>query len=218
MNKALAVVLAIAVIGIGAYLYVTRAPSAPSQDVSGFNATSTTGSSVTGTYNIVSAESVARFEVGEVLNGAPFTAVGTTTQIGGTITVGTSSVSIGTIRINARTFKTDSERRDGAIARAILKSETAANEFIVFVPKTVSGQLRPLAATPQTFTVSGDLTIAGVTKPAVFTIEAAVVNGAIIGEARTTVLRSAYGITIPNVPFVASVDDEVEVSATIVAR
>lgn len=218
MNKALTALIIIVLVAIGAYLYVTRAPSAPSQDISGFNATSTAGSGVAGTYSIVSAESVARFEVGEVLNGSPFTAVGTTTQIAGTVTVGTSSVSIGTIRINARTFKTDSERRDGAIARAILKSETAANEFIVFQPKAVQGPVRPLTAVAQSFTVSGDLTIAGVTKPAVFTVEAAVVNGAIIGTAKATVSRSAYGITIPNVPFVASVDDEVEVSATIVAR
>lgn len=218
MNKALATILVLAVIAIGAYLYVTRAPSAPSQDISGFNATSTANGSVLGTYNISSAESVVRFEVDEVLNGSPFTAVGTTSQIAGSVTVGADSISIGTIRINARTFKTDSERRDGAIARAILKSETAANEFLVFEPTSVSGTVTALAAVPQTFTVSGNLTIAGVTRPAVFTVEAAVVNGSVIATVNATVLRSTYGIIIPSVPFVASVDDEVRISASIVAR
>ncbi|MDP1625140.1 MAG: YceI family protein [bacterium] len=214
MNKTLITVLVIAVLAIGAYLYVTRAPSAPSQDITDFNATS----SIAGTYNIVASESMVKFEVGEILNGSPFTAVGTTTQIAGTITVDADSVSLGTIRINARTFKTDNDRRDGAIARAILRSEAAANEFIVFEPTSVQGPARPLASTAQKFTVSGNLTIAGVTKPATFSIDAAIVNGTVIGTATTVVSRSDYGLVIPSVPFVASVDDEVKISADIVAR
>ena len=209
-NAIITIILLIA-LGVAAYMFSTRAPSAPSVDIS--NAIS----SVAGTYAIASSESVVRFEIDEVLRGEDFTAIGTTSQIAGTISVGTSSISIGEIKINARTFKTESSNRDGAIARLILKSENPENEFIVFLPKTIENN-HALTETLSSYTVSGDLTISGMTKPTTFTVNAALVDGVIIGTAETTLTRSSFNLVIPNVPFVASVDDEFTVSASIVAR
>lgn len=214
MKKSIIALALLAAAALAAYLYVTRAPSAPSQDVTVGNATT---SAASGSYAIVPGESLARFEIGEVLRGAQFTAVGTTSQVSGTVSVVDGGLSFGEIRVNARTFKTDDARRDGAIARAILRSEDAANEFIVFSPKTVTNN-HALTASSSTYTVNGDLTIAGVTKPATFTVQAALVDGQVVGTARATLSRKDFSLAIPSLSFIASVEDEFAVSAAIVAR
>ena len=64
------------------------------------------------TFEIVPAESEARFVIDEVLRGAPKTVVGTTDQVAGQLAldpVDLSSAQVGTIQVNARTLATDND-------------------------------------------------------------------------------------------------------------
>ena len=69
------------------------------------------------------------------------------------------------------------------------------------------------------FTLGGELTIRDVTSPATLTVEATAVSATQIrGTASTIVTRETYGLTIPNVPNVANVEDEVELTIDFVAN
>jgi polyisoprenoid-binding protein YceI len=136
--------------------------------------------------------------------------------VAGDIAVTAQGISLGELRLDARTLATDSANRNGAMQRFILKTTTAGNEYIVFKP--TSGYAGTVSlGTPVSFDVAGDLTIAGVTKPAVFKVTATVTDTKVTGTATTRIKRSDFGLIIPNIPFVANVDDEFPVTLQIIA-
>jgi len=163
-------------------------------------------------YRIDQESSEVRFKIFEELRGEPVTVVGVSDQVSGEIAVDLSDLSatqVGVIQVNARTFVTDADRRNQAIRNFILNTDQY--EFIVFSPTGVSG-LEGGAAPGDTFNfqIAGDLTIRDTTQPVVFDVTASAASaGLITGSAVTVVPRSAYGLTIPNVPFVANVGEEV---------
>lgn len=210
-------ILVIILLVIGAFFYFTRPAPAPTEIPN--NEVSEPVSEVTGerTYRIGN-ESRAEFRIGEILRDEPFTAVGTTSNIVGDITLSDSTLGFSQLKVNARTFKTDSEKRDGAIARMILQSEKPENEWITFQPTGVTGL--PESAPMNTdirFSMTGNMKIAGVTKQVTFAVVMKITDVAIRGTATTTLKRSDFKLTIPNIPFVASVDDSFPVSVSIVA-
>lgn len=163
----------------------------------------------------------ARFLIYEDLRGEPFTVVGTTTEVVGRIEVDRAdpaSSQMGDILINARTFATDSSNRDRAIRGPILGAEQF--EFITFRPLAIDGLTE--AAEPGgewDFTVEGDLTVRDVTRPVTFEVTAAWEEGdRLVGRASATVLRSEFGLTVPSVPFVANVGDEIGLELDFIAR
>ncbi len=221
MKTAIAIIIIIVVLAGGAVWYLSRpvvAPSAPTE-----TGTEVGTSASGGVYRINPAESSASFRVKEVLRDVDTIAVGTTSDVAGEIAINATDVSkstVGLVRVNARTLKTDSAQRDGAISRLILNSEEAANEFIEFRTTSISG-ITPATqiSTGMSFTVTGDLKIKGVTKETTFNVNILSTDeNAITGTAVGTVKRSDFGLTIPNVPFVASVEDNVELTLSFVAK
>ncbi len=171
-------------------------------------------------FQISQEDSEARFFIDEELRGQPNTVVGATNQVAGELAVDLSDLSktqVGVIQVNARTFVTDNDRRNGAIRRFILNSDQY--EFITFTPTAItglSGAAQP--GQPFTFEVTGQLTIRDVTQPAVFTVTALGESAArITGTATTTVKRSDFGLAIPNVPNVANVGNDVTIEFDFVA-
>lgn len=166
------------------------------------------------TYSVASSQ--ATFSIGETLRGAPFTAVGATSEVTGEVSfdwVSPEKSTLSAIKINARTFKTESGSRDSMIRKFILKAEDPANEYIVFKSKSISGLPKTLKEGQQlSLVIRGDLMIAGVTKETQFTGSAIVTKKALSGNASTTIKRADYNIIVPSVPFVASVDEEVKLS------
>ena len=155
------------------------------------------------------------FVIDEDLQGEPNQVVGTTDQVVAVITLDPedlSSVEFSDVLVNARTLRTDSERRDRAIrGPVILDAGSDEHELITFAVTTVEG-LSGAAAIGETFdfTITGDLTIKGTTNSVTFDVTATLVNDTTIeGEAQATVLRGDFGIGIPNVPGVANVTEEV---------
>ena len=234
-------VLYIGVIGlvllIGAAVYVLRPPAEPSVATAASEATqapaaatlapveTAEGSPAAETnevvvYSIVSAESSVSFAVNEVLRGDPYTAIGRTNQVTGELSVNfdEASAALSVIQVNARTLKTDSSMRDRMIANEIL--DTSEYEFITFAPTQISG----LPASAEIgaeihLTIQGDLTIRNLTKPVTFEAVVKLTSLARLeGRAEATVLRSDYGINIPEVPSVAGVEDEVLLTIVFVAE
>src|SRR5439155_9016299 len=94
----------------------------------------------TTTFTIQQSSSKASFAIGEILNGSPFTAVGTTDQVAGQIAVdpnNPSAAQVGIIQIDARNFKTESSLRDRAIQSFILQTDKYPT--ITFAPTALRG-------------------------------------------------------------------------------
>ncbi len=163
----------------------------------------------------------ARFLIFEELRGEPFTVVGATTEVVGRIRVDRSDLSasqVGEILINARTFATESSNRDRAIRGPILGAEQ--HEFILFRPTSLRGLGG--AAEPGgewSFEMEGDLAVRDIVRPVVFSVVARWGPGDVLeGEAAATVLRSDFDLSVPSVPFVANVADEVGLELKFVAE
>ena len=165
-------------------------------------------------FRLVQAESRVRFEIDEILRGEPFRVIGITDQVAGDLIIDFASPQdsqLGTLRINARTLQTDDGRRDRAIRSRILQSAEDAYEFVEFVPTSFVGLPSEVAIGDEIqFTIVGNLTIreisAEITFDAVVSIES---DSRVSGSAVTTIQRATYDLTIPSVPFVASVGEDV---------
>ncbi len=175
------------------------------------------------TYVIDSSQSFAGFELDEILRGSPNRVFGGTAQVAGQIQIDLadlSAIQFSQIVVNARTFKTDSERRDRAIrGPIILKSASDEFEFITLDVDSATGMRGSVEpGDVLTFTLTGDLTIKGVTSKVTFEVSATLTDDSSIeGLVTTTVLRSDFGIGIPSVPGVADVSDEVALDIRFVA-
>jgi polyisoprenoid-binding protein YceI len=173
------------------------------------------------TFEIVPAESQARFVIDEVLRGAPKTVVGTTDQVAGQLAldpVDLSSAQVGTIQVNARTLATDNDFRNRAIKNRILLTDSY--EFVTFDPSEVIG-LPEIGAVGEsyTFQIAGDLTITDVTRPVTFDVVASATSeGQIEGTATTAFLYTDFELFIPDAPAVDTVEDEVRLELDFVAQ
>jgi len=175
------------------------------------------------TYVIDPAQSVASFEIDEVLRGSPQTVLGTTSELAGQVQVDSSDLAtaqFSQIIINARTFETDSDRRNRAIrGPIILNSASDEFELITFDVTSIDGLSGSATAGEAIeFTVSGDLKIKETTNPVTFEVSAAFVDeGTIEGTAETIVRRGDFGLGIPSVPGVADVSEDVVIRLEFVA-
>ena len=171
-------------------------------------------------FQIVPDQSEARFQLSEVLRGQPNTVVGKTNQIAGQIAISPKDLSatqLGKIQVNARTLATDEDRRNRAIQNFILN--TNSYELISFEPTSITGLSGPAAlGQSYNFEIAGNLTIRDVTQPVVFKASAQAESAdRLVGNASTVIKRSDYNLTIPNVPFVANVGEEVTLELDFVA-
>jgi polyisoprenoid-binding protein YceI len=166
------------------------------------------------TFQIIADESEARFLIDEVLLGQDNTVVGVNHGISGAFAVNfeqPGSLVVGTIEVDASSFVTDDDRRNGAIRRFILEAGQQGNETVTFDVDEVSGAPET-AEIGMTYpvTVSGQLTVHGITQPVEFTGEVTIVSeDRIEGSLTTTVQHADYDMTIPSVSFVAEVSETV---------
>lgn len=173
-------------------------------------------------FRIIPAESRVRFEIDENLRGSPNRVVGTTDQVAGDLIVDLGSPpdsEVGTIRINVRTLRTDDSRRDRAIRSRVLQSSQDAYEFVEFTPTSLVGLPADLAVGDKfEFAIIGALAIREVSVDvefdAVVTLET---DRSLSGSATATILRKTFDLSIPSVPFVASVGEDVEIRIEFVA-
>lgn len=185
---------------------------------------SETGTSASGqTFSIIPDESQVLFLLDEDLMGSRNTVIGTTDQVAGNILVNFENPSesmVGPIEINLRTLTTDNEFRNRALRDQILESNRDEYEFTTFTPTAISG-LPETVEIGHTFrfTLTGDLPIRSVTNSLDWEVEVTVVSDTRIeGRARTTITRAQYGLTIPTVPTVANVEEDIDLAIEFVAE
>ncbi|MFO7635194.1 MAG: YceI family protein [Caldilinea sp.] len=175
------------------------------------------------TFRFVAGGTEARFLIDEVLMGQDKTVVGATALVEGELTVDPSdpaSVQVGEIRIDARDLTTDDDRRTNRLRNDILKSSQDAYRYITFRPTSIDG-LPAAAAVGDSFTFqsTGDLTILDTTQPVTFEMTVTAVDEETLQGSGTATIRYAdFGINIPSVPMVASVEDEVKVEIDFTAQ
>jgi polyisoprenoid-binding protein YceI len=172
------------------------------------------------TFEIVQADSEARFLIDEVLRGNPNTVVGVTDQVAGQFAVNPNDLSttqIGIIRVNARTLATDNDFRNRAIKNQILLTDDY--EFVTFTPLEVIGlPERGAVGEAYTFQIVGDLTITDVTRQVTFDVTATPTSETRIeGMATTAFPYTDFELFIPEVRAVDAVEDEVRLELNFVA-
>ena len=173
------------------------------------------------TFVIVPEESEARFIIDELLFGQPKTVIGITNAISGELkvdAVNPGASAIGPIQVDAGTFVTDNDRRNGAIRRFILQSNQF--QYVTFSSTAFSGMPESVAVGDDIeFEVMGDLTVRNVTNSLLFIVTLQVVSESELrGTAATIVVRDDFNLTIPQVPNVANVGEEFIVEFEFVAR
>jgi len=221
MSRAIKIGLAVgvlfALVAAGAFVYITRPLEDASEDVQENTqqlSVDEDSADEANVFRISQEESEVSFTIEEVLGGQDTTVIGRTDEVAGDILVNLSNPAlseVGQIRINARTLRTDNSRRDGAIGRFILQSSQDEYEFIEFMPTAITNIAEAVAVGDELeFQIVGDLSISGVTREVTFDVTASYADeDQISGSAETTVLYPDFDLTIPSVPNVASVDEDV---------
>ncbi len=210
MKKIIVTIVVLVLILIGVSYFLSNSVEAPSQDVNtAVDEVPATGVS----FAISQEESSVEFNIMEVLRGKDFLVKGSTKDVAGNISINTADITkseIGVIKINARTLKTDSTQRDGAITKFILKSDQPENEFIEFKTKQIA------VTGTSTLKITGDLTVSGITKEVVFDASVATPSAdKITVSAKAQIKRSDFNLVIPNLSFVANVPDTFDLIANL---
>lgn len=160
---------------------------------------------------IASQGNQARFSVREQLVNLtlPNDAVGTTTAVSGAIVIlpdGQLAPESSRFVVDLTTLHTDSSRRDGYVQRNTL--ETGTFPEAVFVPSAATGLPSPLPTSGVVaFQLTGDLTVHGVTRPVTWDVTAQVDGLTLTGTATTSITFTDFGMTLPRVGPVLSVED-----------
>lgn len=110
--------------------------------------------------------------------------------------------------VDLRGLKSDRSMRDGFIQRRTL--ETDKYPTVTLMPKEVQGLAMPLPDSGRvSFTLLGDLTVRGVTKPTSWMVEAYMRHGDVRGTASTGFTFDDFQIVKPKVGSVLSVADSI---------
>lgn len=189
----------------------TSAPASATEAV----ATPTTAAATTDQLRLVLAPegNEARYLVREQLANISFPsdAIGTTSDITGAIVLNADGSVVSTdskFVVDLTTLQSDSGMRDGFIQRNTL--ETQRFPTAEFVPTDVIGLPSPLPTSGEvTFQLVGDLTLHGVTQRTTWEVTAQVVDQALVGKASTRFTFGDFGLAVPNVARVLSIEDDI---------
>lgn len=177
------------------------------------------GSEPAAAYQIVSDESIARYRVKEEL-----------AQVGATEAVGETRAIIGVVAFDAdgapmpcsrfdvdlRTLQSDQARRDNYLYNNTL--ETEKYPLATFVVRGVDGLDGALPEGEETtFTLLGDFTVHGETRPMAWEATATRDGDSLTGTASTVFQMPDFGIEPPSVPVVLSLEETVRLEVELTA-
>lgn len=141
----------------------------------------------------------------------PSDAVGVTDSLTGAITVDDKGQVVpaeSKVVANISYLKSDRDMRDGFIRRRTM--ETDKYPTVTLVPREIKGLAMPIPDTGRvTFTLLGDLTVKGVTRPTTWTVTAGMRRGAVRGTASTGFTFADFQLEKPKVMSVLSVADSI---------
>jgi polyisoprenoid-binding protein YceI len=154
----------------------------------------------------------ARFRVREQLVGfdLPNDAIGTTPAVSGELVLrANGSVSpLSKFTVDIRRLKSDEDKRDRYVQTRILDS--AKYPTVAFLITHINGLKLPLATSGSVhFTMRGNLTVHGSTKPTNWKVTANLSPAEVTGTASTVFTFEDFGLLRPKVPIVLSVQDTI---------
>ena len=172
--------------------------SAPGSSAAAAN----TGGSVAGTWSVASG-SQAGYRVREQLANLPAQsdAVGRTDKVTGSITIGssgaTTTVTAATLTVDTTSITSDKNQRDNRLRSEGLQTDSFPTATFTLT-KPVDVPAAALAGTASDVTLTGDLTLHGVTKSVAIPAKAQLVNGSIQVAGSIAFPLSDYQIVAPN--------------------
>jgi polyisoprenoid-binding protein YceI len=173
-------------------------------------------------YMVVADRSEARYRIREQLAGfnLPNDAVGTTNAIEGRIALdaqGQVLTNDSRLTVDLRKLQSDRDRRDNYVRRNTL--ETERYPTAVFVPTDVRGLPFPLPQTgTASFELTGDFTVRDVTRRVSWQATATFNGQDVNVQAKTAFRFSDFGLTIPRVASVLSVEDNIQIETELLLR
>jgi polyisoprenoid-binding protein YceI len=172
------------------------------------------------TFTIVSEESAARYRAQEELASiGTQEAVGETSAIIGQILFDEAGSPLACSRfdVDLRTLQSDEARRDNFLYENTL--ETGQYPLATFILTEVEGLDEPLGDGEETtFTLIGNLTFHGVTKPVAWEATATLDGETLTGSAATTFDMADFDIESPTVGPVVSIEEAITLEADITAE
>ena len=146
--------------------------------------------------------SFAGYRVDEVLNGTDVTVVGRTEDVTGSFTVEGLTLTAAEITVDVASIETDSSSRDAYFRDSALRtSEHPTATFTLTGP--VAAPSTPAVGEVQSLTATGDLTIAGVTRPVTVELEAVLGDGGGQVAGSIPITFADFGVEAPNRGFVS---------------
>lgn len=173
-------------------------------------------------YGVVAERSEVRYRVREQLAGLSFPndAVGATSAVEGGVTFdGQGHVLPGDSRftIDLRTLRSDDARRDNYIRRNTL--ETDRYPTVTFVPTEARRLPFPFPQSGSVpFELVGDLTVKDATRRVTWDATASFDGPRVSVRARTAFRFGDFGLEVPRVAVVLSVEDDIKLEADLVLR
>ncbi len=191
------------------------AGSAPARNVAAIKTLPLTEAAQASTFRFVLAPTgnAARYRIRERLVGhdLPNDAIGETKNMTGAIAINSSGKVIreaSKFVVDAGTFVSDKDRRDGFVRGRLLDAEQYPS--IVLVPTDVRGVSLPLPTSgTRPIEMTGDLTVRGVTRPTTWTGTAQFQDGRVTGSATTAFTFDDIQMEQPRVPVLLSVADTI---------
>jgi polyisoprenoid-binding protein YceI len=168
-------------------------------------------------YTVSASESTVTYTVREKLAQLPLPndAVGKTSQVSGTLHLdGRPS----TVTVDVSTFASDQRMRDNFIRTNPRGPNFAANPQAQLVISELDLPAEYTEGETVTRTVSGMMTIRGVTRPQTFAIEARLAGGVLTAHATTDFTWADYQIPAPNIGGFVQVEDNVHIEVLLVAQ
>ncbi|GAA2448393.1 YceI family protein [Agromyces soli] len=173
---------------------VTAAPEASASDAA-------EAGDLSGAWTVADG-SFAGYRVDEVLNGTDVTVTGRTEQVTGELTVAGLTLESASFEVDVASIATDSANRDDYFrSEALRTDEFPTASFVLTEP--ISVDAAPAVGEVRTVQATGELTLAGVTKPVTVELQA-VLNGASGQVAGSIPITFAdFGVAAPNLGFVS---------------
>lgn len=165
------------------------------------------------TLTVTPAGNSARYLVGEQLVGfdLPGDAIGVTSEVSGAIVLDSTGAVVADgskITVGVGSLKSDQERRDNYVRGRVLSADSFPT--VVLVPTRIRNLRLPLPTSgTRSLTLEGNLTVRGVTRPTIWTVNATFSSTAITGKASTRFTFTEFRLTPPRVRSVLSVNDTI---------
>ncbi len=148
----------------------------------------------------------AGFRIDEELRGIGSTvAVGRTPGVTGSVTIEGTTLTAAELTVDMTAIDSNEERRERPIQQALGTGTNPEATFVLAAPVELGEGAA--SGDPVEVTVTGVLTINGVTNPVTIPLEAQIVEDMILVVGSTDIVFADYDVSVPSAPVVLAVED-----------